>query len=59
MNILIVDDEELAVQGILDGVNWNQLSFDKVLTARSYQDAVSIFNNTYVDILVTDIEMPG
>ena len=53
MNILIVDDEELAVQGILDGVNWEQLSFDKVLTARSYEDAVSIFS------LVSDIEMPG
>ena len=59
MNILIVDDEELAVQGILDGVNWEQLSFDKVLTARSYEDAVSIFGNTYIDILVSDIEMPG
>ena len=59
MNILIVDDEELAVQGILDGVNWEQLRFDKVLTARSYEDAVSIFGNTYIDILVSDIEMPG
>ena len=59
MNILIVDDEELAVQGILDGVNWTQLAFDKVLTARSYQDAVNVFSNTYVDILVSDIEMPG
>ena len=59
MNILIVDDEELAVQGILDGVDWEQLSFDKVLTARSYEDAVGIFGNTYIDILVSDIEMPG
>jgi YesN/AraC family two-component response regulator len=59
MTILIVDDEELAVRGILDGVRWDQLHFDKVLTARSYQDAVNIFSNTYVDILVSDIEMPG
>ena len=59
MNILIVDDEELAVQGILDGVNWEQLNFDKVLTAGCYEDAVSIFSNTYIDILVSDIEMPG
>ena len=59
MNILIVDDEEFAVQGILAGVSWEQLRFDKVLTARSYEDAVSIFGNTYIDILVSDIEMPG
>ena len=44
MNVLIVDDEELAVRGILDGVNWEQLGFDKVLTARSYEDAVSFFS---------------
>lgn len=59
MNILIVDDEQLAVQGILDGVNWEQLDFSKVLTAGSYQEAAEIFENTYIDILVSDIEMPG
>ena len=59
MNILIVDDEALAVQGILDGVNWDILGFDKVLTANSYTEAVNIIKNTYVDIMVSDIEMPG
>ena len=59
MNILIVDDETLAVQGMLDGVNWEVLGFDKVLTANSYIEAVSIFKNTYIDIMVSDIEMPG
>lgn len=59
MTILIVDDEPLAVQGILDGVNWETLNFDKVLTANSYAEAASVFKNTYVDVLVSDIEMPG
>ena len=59
MNILIVDDEQLAIQGILDGVNWEQLGTDKVLTAGSYQEAVSILGHTYIDILMSDIEMPG
>lgn len=59
MNILIVDDEQLAVQGILDGVNWELLKCDKVLTANSYQEALEIFRNTYIDILISDIEMPG
>ena len=59
MTILIVDDEPLAVQGILDGVNWEKLGFEKVLTANSYAEAVSVFKNTYVDVLVSDIEMPG
>ncbi|MGN1021847.1 MAG: AraC family transcriptional regulator [Aristaeellaceae bacterium] len=59
MNILIVDDERWAIQGILDGVDWARLGFDKVLTACSYQEAVDHFRSTYVDIMVSDIEMPG
>ena len=59
MNILIVDDEQLAVQGILDGVDWKRLKFDKVLTAGGYAEALNIMKNTYIDILLSDIEMPG
>ena len=42
MNILIVDDEQFAIQGMLDGVNWELLGFDKVLTACGYEEAVGI-----------------
>ena len=61
MNVLIVDDEVLAVQGMLDGVNWELLGMEagKVLTAGSYSEAVRLFKNTYIDILISDIEMPG
>lgn len=59
MNILIVDDEQLAVQGILDGVDWQRLGFKEVLTAGNYTEALRILKNTYVDILLSDIEMPG
>ena len=59
MNILIVDDEQLVVQGMLDGINWDVLGFDRVLTANSYTEAVNIIKNTYIDIMVSDIEMPG
>ena len=59
MNLLIVDDEQLAVQGMLDGIDWDVLGFAKVLTANSYTEAVNIIKNTYIDIMVSDIEMPG
>lgn len=59
MNILIVDDEALAIQGMLDGVNWDVLGFDKVLTASGYTEAVNLFKNTYIDVMISDIEMPG
>ena len=59
MNLLIVDDEQFAIQGMLDGVNWELLGFDRVFTAGSYDEAVGIVRKTYVDILLSDIEMPG
>lgn len=58
MNLLIVDDEIFAIQGILDGVKWENLSLDKVLTANSYSQAVNIFLDNKIDILLCDIEMP-
>ena len=59
MTLLIVDDEPWAVQGIMDGVNWDMLGMERVLTAGSYTEAVSVLKNTYIDILLSDIEMPG
>jgi len=58
MKLLIVDDEMYAVQGILDGVDWNALGFDEILTAYSYTQAVKTMRDTFVDVLLCDIEMP-
>jgi YesN/AraC family two-component response regulator len=58
MKIIIVDDEYLAVQGILDGVAWDTLPFDEVLTANSYTEAVALMEKERPEILVCDIEMP-
>lgn len=58
MKLLIVDDEYFAVQGILDGVNWDLLGFEQVLTAYTYQEAVDLFQKNYIEILLSDIELP-
>ncbi len=58
MNLLIVDDEVFAIQGILDGVDWSRLAFEKVLTANSFSQATAIFKAQSVDVLLCDIEMP-
>ena len=58
MNLLIVDDEMPAIMGILDDVPWDELRFDDIFTANSYAQAVNIFRNHRVDILMCDIEMP-
>ena len=58
MKLLIVDDEYIAVEGVMNGVNWDALGFEQVFQAYSYSEAVEILQKTYVEVLVCDIEMP-
>lgn len=58
MNLLIVDDELYAIQGILEGVRWDVLEFKEVFTAKSYSHAVDILHSNRIDIMLCDIEMP-
>ena len=58
MRLLVVDDEYFAVQGIMDGVNWEVLPYDDILQAGSYTQAVEQMEKKPVDVLLCDIEMP-
>lgn len=58
MNLLIVDDEILAIQGLVEEIPWKELDFDRVFTANSYAQAVNIMNKQQIDVLLCDIEMP-
>lgn len=58
MNLMIVDDEVVAIQGLVDDVPWDRLNFEEILTANSYAQAVNLFRTKKVDILLCDIEMP-
>ena len=57
MTILLVDDERQVLDGILHGVRFKALGLDRVLTARSGEEAKEILTRQRVDILITDIEM--
>ena len=58
MNVLIVDDQEVVIKGLLDGVKWRELGVDKVYTAANAIDARSVFETHDVDLVLCDIEMP-
>ena len=58
MNLLIVDDEILAIQGLVDDLPWEELRFDEIFVATSYAQAVNHFRTKAIDILLCDIEMP-
>ncbi|MDE6892994.1 MAG: response regulator [Lachnospiraceae bacterium] len=60
MNLLIVDDEMIAVKGMLNGVDWKSCGIDgSIWTAYSAEWALKILNVQQVDLMLCDIEMPG
>ncbi len=60
MNILIVDDQKQVVQGILSGIPWREISeIRDVFSACTAREARHIFVNHTIDLIISDIEMPG
>ena len=59
MNVLIVDDQISVINGILSGVHFKELGIDVVRTATSSEEALAVFKEVPVDIMLSDIEMPG
>ncbi|NLI21058.1 MAG: response regulator [Clostridiales bacterium] len=57
--VLIVDDEYLVRLGLQTTINWESHGFQIVGAAADGQEAIALFENNEVDILLTDIKMPG
>lgn len=59
MNILLVDDKYDVIQGIKEGVDWNSIGDITLFSACSGENAIKIIENNRIQLLITDIEMPG
>ncbi len=57
--ILLVDDEEYALEGLMHGVLFQKLGFEKVHIAKNAVAAREILLTEPIDIVLCDIEMPG
>jgi YesN/AraC family two-component response regulator len=58
MNLLIVDDEQIVIDGILSGVDFGSCGVGQVFTANSASQAMAILENEDVSLVLSDIEMP-
>lgn len=58
MELLIVDDEETALQAVLKNVKWEELPFKRVYTATNITSAKAELENEKIRIVLCDIEMP-
>jgi two-component system, response regulator YesN len=59
MQILLVDDEPYAVDDLAITMPWESLGIETVYKAYSADEALEILRRTPIDIMVTDITMPG
>ncbi|MBD2867861.1 helix-turn-helix domain-containing protein [Paenibacillus arenilitoris] len=58
-NVLIVDDEELAIRGITHGIDWSDLPIAGMFAAYDAEEAKELFADNRIDILLSDIDMPN
>lgn len=59
MTILLVEDDNLILKGLKNGIPWNQIeSIEKVETATDGELALERMETEPVDIVITDINMP-
>lgn len=59
MNVLIVDDQITVLKGIESGVHFQEIGIDHAYYATGNEQAMSIIKTHTIDILLSDIEMPG
>lgn len=57
--LLIVDDEPSVVDAIAQTIPWNKVSISEVYCAYSAKEALKIVERDHIDIVMTDIRMPG
>lgn len=58
-NLLIVDDEEIAIRGIIKGIKWDQLQYGEVYTAMDAEEAQEVMRTKQVHVVLSDIDMPN
>ena len=56
--VLLVDDEILVREAISAKIEWNQLGFELAGDCENGKDAIEFLEETRVDVVLTDIEMP-
>ena len=59
MKLLLVDDEEYVIDSIKRELDLEEAGVDEVYTAYSVQQAKNIMEMVNIDIVISDIVMPG
>lgn len=58
-NLLVVDDEDIAIRGIVEGIDWSTLPIANIYTATDAEEAQSMLTAYTIHIMLSDIDMPN
>jgi two-component system response regulator YesN len=59
VQLLIVDDEVHVVERLFSTINWGSIGIEQVYKAYSGKEALELLEQFSIDIVITDIQMPG
>lgn len=59
MNLLLVDDEAFALEALEHAIDWKSLGIDQVFTCGNIKAAKKICQESDIQIMICDIEMPN
>ncbi len=59
LSVLVVEDEPIIRRKIVEGIDWEANDMGPVFEATDGRDALAIMESHQIDIMVTDIQMPG
>lgn len=58
-SVLIVDDNYICVEGISSSINWNDYGITQIFKAYDGATALEIIRKESVNLIISDISMPG
>ena len=58
-SLLLVDDEEVILDGLFANIDWEGAGFQNVYKAGNAETALNILSRYRIDIVIADIVMPG
>lgn len=59
LKVVLIDDKKSIVEGMKDLIDWGRYGYEIAAALRCAADAISFTEQNHVDLIISDIRMPG